>query len=50
MTLNVLSVASELSPLVETGGLGDVAKALPAALAADEMALASGAATGVRPA
>lgn len=33
MTLNVLSVASEAVPLVKTGGLADVAGALPAALA-----------------
>ena len=31
--LNVLSVASEAVPLVKTGGLADVAGALPAALA-----------------
>jgi starch synthase len=34
MTLRVLSVASEAAPLVKTGGLADVAGALPAALAA----------------
>lgn len=33
MTLKVLSVASEAVPLVKTGGLADVAGALPAALA-----------------
>ena len=33
--LNVLSVASELYPLVKTGGLGDVVGALPLALAAE---------------
>ena len=33
MPLNVLSVASEAVPLVKTGGLADVAGALPAALA-----------------
>ncbi|WP_296678687.1 glycogen synthase GlgA [Novosphingobium sp.] len=33
MTLRVLSVASEAVPLVKTGGLADVAGALPAALA-----------------
>ncbi|VVT10944.1 glycogen synthase GlgA [Erythrobacter sp. EC-HK427] len=33
MALNVLSVASEAVPLVKTGGLADVAGALPAALA-----------------
>lgn len=32
--LRVLSVTSEIHPLVKTGGLGDVAGALPAALAA----------------
>ena len=32
MNLNVLSVASEVYPLVKTGGLADVAGALPAAL------------------
>ena len=31
--LNVLSVASEIFPLVKTGGLADVAGALPGALA-----------------
>jgi starch synthase len=34
VTLKVLSVASEAVPLVKTGGLADVAGALPAALAA----------------
>jgi starch synthase len=34
MTLSVLSVASEAWPLVKTGGLADVAGALPAAVAA----------------
>ena len=33
MTLNVLSVASEAAPLIKTGGLADVAGALPAAVA-----------------
>ncbi len=33
MTVRVLSVASEAYPLVKTGGLGEVAGALPAALA-----------------
>ncbi|MGJ0507986.1 MAG: glycogen synthase GlgA [Methylocystis sp.] len=33
MTLRVLAVASEMSPLVKTGGLADVVGALPAALA-----------------
>ena len=37
MTLRVLSVASEAVPLVKTGGLADVAGALPAALAAAEL-------------
>lgn len=35
MTIRVLSVASECVPLVKTGGLADVAGALPAALAAE---------------
>ncbi|HSJ78094.1 MAG TPA: glycogen/starch synthase, partial [Erythrobacter sp.] len=34
MPMRVLSVASEAAPLVKTGGLADVAGALPAALAA----------------
>ena len=34
MAMKVLSVASEAVPLVKTGGLADVAGALPAALAA----------------
>lgn len=33
MTLSILSVASEAVPLIKTGGLADVAGALPAALA-----------------
>ena len=33
MTLNVLSVASEAAPLIKTGGLADVAGALPSAVA-----------------
>ncbi|NML93246.1 glycogen synthase GlgA [Novosphingobium olei] len=33
MTLRVLSIASEAAPLIKTGGLADVAGALPAALA-----------------
>jgi starch synthase len=33
MPLNVLSIASEMAPLIKTGGLADVAGALPAALA-----------------
>ena len=32
MTIRVLAVASEIFPLVKTGGLGDVVGALPAAL------------------
>jgi len=39
MTLRVLSVASEAVPLVKTGGLADVAGALPAALAPHDVAL-----------
>ena len=35
MSLAVLSVASEAYPLIKTGGLGDVAGALPLALAAE---------------
>lgn len=38
MTLRVLSVASEAVPLVKTGGLADVAGALPAALAPHDVA------------
>jgi starch synthase len=41
MSLSVLSVASELYPLVKTGGLADVAGALPAALAAEGIAMRS---------
>ncbi len=37
--MNVLSVASEFFPLIKTGGLADVAGALPAALAAEPAAL-----------
>jgi starch synthase len=33
VTLNILSVASEAAPLIKTGGLADVAGALPAAVA-----------------
>ena len=40
-SLRVLSVASELYPLVKTGGLADVAGALPAALAAQGIAVRS---------
>jgi starch synthase len=39
MTLRALSVASEAYPLVKTGGLADVAGALPAALASNGVAL-----------
>lgn len=39
--LNVLSVASEIYPLVKTGGLADVTGALPAALAAQAIAVRS---------
>jgi starch synthase len=39
MTLKVLSVASEAAGLVKTGGLADVAGALPAALAAQGVAV-----------
>jgi starch synthase len=41
MSLPVLSVASELYPLVKTGGLADVAGALPAALAAENVSVRS---------
>ncbi len=37
--LSVLSVASEAVPLIKTGGLGDVAGALPAAVAAHDVAM-----------
>ncbi|MWV28638.1 glycogen synthase GlgA [Aurantiacibacter rhizosphaerae] len=39
MPLKVLSVASEAVPLVKTGGLADVAGALPAALAPHDVAM-----------
>ncbi len=39
MPLRVLSVVSELFPLVKTGGLADVAGALPPALAAEDVAM-----------
>ena len=39
MALHVLSVASEAVPLVKTGGLADVAGALPAALAPHGVAM-----------
>ena len=40
-TLQVLSVASEIYPLVKTGGLADVTGALPGALAAENVAVSS---------
>jgi starch synthase len=39
MPLSVLSVASELYPFVKTGGLADVAGALPAALGREDIAV-----------
>jgi starch synthase len=39
--LRLLSVASEIYPLIKTGGLADVAGALPAALAAEGIAVRS---------
>ena len=39
--LTVLSVTSEIYPLIKTGGLADVAGALPAALAAEGVAMAT---------
>jgi starch synthase len=39
MTLRVLAVASEVAPLIKTGGLADVAGALPHALAAQDVAV-----------
>src|SRR5215469_6785876 len=41
MTLDVLAVVSEIFPLVKTGGLADVAGALPDALAAEGVAVRS---------
>jgi starch synthase len=41
MPLNVLAVVSEIFPLVKTGGLADVAGALPGALAAEDVAVRS---------
>ena len=38
-TFRVLSVASEVFPLIKTGGLADVAGALPAALAREGVAI-----------
>ena len=37
--LNVLAVVSEVFPLIKTGGLADVAGALPGALAAEGVAV-----------
>lgn len=37
MTLKILAVVSEIYPLVKTGGLADVAGALPGALAAEDV-------------
>ena len=39
MTLRILSVASEAAPLIKTGGLADVAGALPAAVAPHGVAM-----------
>jgi starch synthase len=39
--LNVLAVVSEIFPLIKTGGLADVAGALPIALAAEDVAVRS---------
>jgi starch synthase len=39
MTLKILAVVSEIYPLVKTGGLADVAGALPGALAAENVAV-----------
>jgi starch synthase len=41
MPLRILSVTSELHPLIKTGGLADVAGALPLALAGHDMAVRS---------
>src|SRR4029077_20944208 len=41
MTLQVLAVVSEIYPLIKTGGLADVAGALPLALAAEAVAVRS---------
>ena len=38
-TIKVLAVASEIYPLIKTGGLADVVGALPAALAAEDVAV-----------
>ncbi|MGO9773408.1 MAG: glycogen synthase GlgA [Roseiarcus sp.] len=38
-SLAVLSIASEIYPLIKTGGLGDVAGALPTALAREDIAI-----------
>ena len=47
--IGVLSVASEIFPLIKTGGLADVAGALPAALAAEGVCRAVRVATGPTP-
>jgi starch synthase len=39
MTIRVLSIASEAVPLIKTGGLADVAGALPAAVAGHDVAM-----------
>ncbi|HEX7110215.1 MAG TPA: glycogen/starch synthase, partial [Aestuariivirga sp.] len=39
--MKILSVASEVFPLVKTGGLADVAGALPAALAKQGVSVVS---------
>ncbi|WP_428333547.1 glycogen synthase GlgA [Novosphingobium sp.] len=39
MTIRVLSIASEAAPLIKTGGLADVAGALPAAVADHDVAM-----------
>ena len=41
MTLSVLSVASEMVPLIKTGGLADVAGALPGAVVGEGVAMSS---------
>ncbi|HTI81083.1 MAG TPA: glycogen/starch synthase, partial [Acetobacteraceae bacterium] len=37
MTIQILTVVSEVFPLIKTGGLADVAGALPGALAAEDV-------------
>jgi len=39
--LKLLAVASEIYPLIKTGGLADVTGALPAALAAESVSVRS---------